>query len=274
MRSNLSNTLSFLAGLAVGAGLEYLLDPDAGNKRRRRLGETSASAVGGLGAALGSVGHRVGSGASHLGEGASHYGSRAAHGTAEAGHKVSDWLSHLPGYFSGAAHETSDRATDLWGRLRSSHANNGHHDGFGAGSVASTAVAAVAVGAILMYALDPQLGRSRRKYAGDQVRGRLHDLGDAARGRAEDARNRLRGYAHEARSAIRTEQAVPDKTLEERIRSALGHVSDQVGQIMVQATNGNVTLRGSAADAAADQLLDAARKVTGVQHVEDQLTRT
>ena len=83
----------------------------------------------------------------------------------------------------------------------------------------------------------------------------------------------MRGYAHEARSAIRTEPATDDQ-IRERIRAELGHVTEQMGLITVEVRDGNVTLRGSVADAEADKLLAAARGVNGVQSVESQLQRT
>lgn len=309
MSMHLGKTLSFLAGLAAGAGLEYLLDPETGHKRRRRLEQRVQKHVGmrrgrhaisGIGAALGGVTERLGgvtgrlgdvtgrlgSGMSHLGENVSahlsHLAEMGHRGAQHAGQRMQDgaedWLGKGSSLFSEAGHALSDKAGALWESMRhrrvseqEEHETTSAH---AAVSLLATAATAIGVGAILMYLMDPEMGRTRRKFAGDKVRGGIHELKETARGRAEDLRNRISGYAQEARSALRSAEPADDRTLEARIRSELGHVSDQVGQITVEVHDGNVTLRGSAADDAAEKLIAAARAISGVQSVEDQLTRT
>jgi hypothetical protein len=59
-----------------------------------------------------------------------------------------------------------------------------------------------ALGALLMYLLDPDRGRGRRSRLGDQVTSRVNRLGRAAGAKARDLRNRAQGLMHEAGSIL------------------------------------------------------------------------
>jgi hypothetical protein len=58
-----------------------------------------------------------------------------------------------------------------------------------------------ALGAAVMYFLDPQGGRRRRALARDKAYSLALDAGDYARKTAVDLGNRAKGLAHEARRA-------------------------------------------------------------------------
>jgi hypothetical protein len=60
----------------------------------------------------------------------------------------------------------------------------------------------VGVGALLMYMLDPDRGRTRRKLLGDKLVGWTNDLTDAAGSKARHLRNRAQGVVAEAGSAL------------------------------------------------------------------------
>ncbi len=131
-------------------------------------------------------------------------------------------------------------------------------------------VAGMAVGATLMYFLDPDRGRRRRAIARDQAVHLAHEVGDTARGAASDVRNRARGTAAQARGRAR-EQRVPDDVLAERVRAELGHATRHAGAIDVSAHDGVVVLRGPVlADELAD-VLSAVRTTRGVDDVENEL---
>lgn len=71
--------------------------------------------------------------------------------------------------------------------------------------VAVAFAAGVALGAVLMYVLDPDRGRRRRALIRDQavhVGHEFGDLGEDARGRATDLRNRAQGVVAETRRAL------------------------------------------------------------------------
>ena len=72
----------------------------------------------------------------------------------------------------------------------------------GGGSVRML-LAGVALGAGLMYLLDPERGRTRRKLLGDKLVAWTNDLSDAAGATARDLRNRAKGVVAEAGGAAR-----------------------------------------------------------------------
>lgn len=65
-----------------------------------------------------------------------------------------------------------------------------------------TLLCGVAAGAALMYFLDLDRGRTRRKLLGDKLVAWTNDLTDAAGSRARDLSNRARGVVAEARGAL------------------------------------------------------------------------
>lgn len=131
----------------------------------------------------------------------------------------------------------------------------------------------VAVGAGLMYLLDPDRGNRRRALIRDQVVHAGHeieDLGDTAAARARDLGNRARGAAAETRARLRPEE-VDNPTLEARVRAELGHNIDSPGAVHVRADNGRVTLTGAVLDSELDDLLSTVRSVRGVDEVDNRL---
>jgi hypothetical protein len=61
----------------------------------------------------------------------------------------------------------------------------------------------IGVGAGLMYLLDPERGRTRRKLLGDKLVAWTNDLTDAAGSKARDLRNRAKGVVAETSGAVR-----------------------------------------------------------------------
>lgn len=243
MLPKISNILSFAAGVAVGAGLEYLLDPDAGHKRRKHYSHA-------LGDYVSDIGDRV----RHLGEDA--YG-RASH-TARA---ARDWTMSTQQH----ARKRAGGWLDMY--------RNGQHDHdshLGAGAMLGTALGAMGIGALIMYAFDPQMGQRRRAMVRDQAIGRWNDAREYVSDVARDAAGHIQGYAHEARSVIQGDKPT-DQQLEERIRSQLGHLTDQAAGIQVMVQDGVVTLRGNAPQGDRDKIEEGVRGVSGVRNVENEL---
>jgi hypothetical protein len=127
------------------------------------------------------------------------------------------------------------------------------------------------IGAGVMFLLDPDRGRRRRALVRDQaiaVNRRLRDTTAAA---LEDAGNRARGTVAEARRLWQTEP-VADDVLVERVRARLGLVCERPGDVVVEAHDGRVTLRGAVTDDEYDRLLRRVRWTPGVKEIAHELT--
>jgi hypothetical protein len=131
----------------------------------------------------------------------------------------------------------------------------------------------IALGAGLMYVLDPDSGRRRRALVRDQIahgRHELEELEVAARARSRDLRNRARGAAAETRARVR-EDHPDDEVLEARVRSEIGRTVSNPRAIEVAASDGHVMLSGPVLDREREELLSRARSVRGVSEIEDRL---
>lgn len=121
-----------------------------------------------------------------------------------------------------------------------------------------------------MYFLDPQQGRRRRAWAGDQFTHLSHEARDAAEMTARDAANRARGLWAETKAAL-AGSTPDDHTLIERVRSHLGRCVSHPRAITVTADRGKITLSGPILAHEVDNLLDCAQAVPGVAGVENRL---
>jgi osmotically-inducible protein OsmY len=131
-------------------------------------------------------------------------------------------------------------------------------------------LAGAAIGAGLMFLLDPDRGTRRRALARDQVLGAGRRAGDQLGAKARHIGHRARGLAASARARFQGEEA-EDEVVEERVRAELGRVVSQSGQVMVQVEHGVVTLSGPILTAEREELISAVRRVRGVRDVEDRL---
>jgi len=129
----------------------------------------------------------------------------------------------------------------------------------------------LALGAGLMYVLDPNTGRRRRALAYDKIQSYWHTTGDFVVQKGRDARNRTRGLLAEARAQLRGTDRPADAALVDRVRARLGHVVSQSKAINVTANQGCVTLKGAVPADEVDELLAAVEAVAGVNMVVNQL---
>ncbi len=129
---------------------------------------------------------------------------------------------------------------------------------------------ALAAGAIATFFLDPEQGRRRRGIARDKLASGLRQASESSQAFAEDLRNRSSGLVAGARRRF-AEGPVADDVLAERVRSRMGRAVSHAGSIDVQATDGEVTLRGPILEAERAALLAAVRRVRGVRGVIDEL---
>ena len=132
-------------------------------------------------------------------------------------------------------------------------------------------VLGMALGAGLMYLLDPDRGGRRRALMRDQLRHAEHELEDVATRTARRVRNRTRGLAHEARATL-LEATVDDRVLIERVRSELGRVVTNPGAIEVDAHDGHVRLSGNVRADEMQELVRSVKSVRGVGGVENRLS--
>jgi osmotically-inducible protein OsmY len=134
---------------------------------------------------------------------------------------------------------------------------------------AMTLLAGIGIGAALMYFLDPVGGGRRRALVRDQATGAVNTAERELKGRSTDLRNRARGAAAELRKV--GDDHPSDDQLVARVRAELGHRVEHARAIDVVAERGRVTLRGPVLSSELDDVLSTARKVRGVEQVDNQL---
>ena len=135
---------------------------------------------------------------------------------------------------------------------------------------AITFLAGAALGAGMMYALDPDAGRRRQAFARDQLTRARIKTREAASATARDLLNRSYGIVAVTRSRL-FQTDIDDEALRERVRSKFGYVVRSPSAIEVQVDSGRVTLSGSARSDEVDQLIGEVSAVRGVRAVENRL---
>lgn len=130
----------------------------------------------------------------------------------------------------------------------------------------------LSLGAASMFFLDPDRGARRRARMRDAATHAAH-VARRASGKAQrDAWHRVQGTAALARGLLRR-GVVDDGILIGRVRARLGRLVSHAHALHVTITDGRVTLSGPILDREADHLLQAVRRVSGVQEVVDMLDR-
>ena len=127
-----------------------------------------------------------------------------------------------------------------------------------------------ALGAGLIYMLDPQSGGRRRALARDKVARASHLTRDALDSTARDAYNRGRGIVAATRARWQSEE-VSDEALVDRVRARLGRVCSHPHALEVLVAHGNITLRGPILEDEAEAVLRATQNVRGVKGVMNQM---
>jgi hypothetical protein len=131
----------------------------------------------------------------------------------------------------------------------------------------------VALGAGLMYLLDPTRGNRRRARIQDKI---IHLTRVATRGarRAKcDLTNRVHGLGVQLHAKARSEEDVSDEVLVERVRSKMGVFVSHPHAVEVRADSGVVTLRGPILQREARAFVRRAKRMAGVRQLVDQLDR-
>jgi len=131
-------------------------------------------------------------------------------------------------------------------------------------------LAGAAIGAGIMYLLDPDGGRRRRALLRDQIVTAAHKTSDAVDATSRDVTNRARGVVAELRGRLRRER-VSDEVLRERVRARIGSVVGHAGSLDTHVDDGRVTLRGPVLSEEVERLLRRVRSVRGVEDVVNEL---
>ncbi|MFE8602416.1 SRPBCC family protein [Archangium violaceum] len=136
--------------------------------------------------------------------------------------------------------------------------------------VLGSLVSGMGLGAGLMYLTDPRSGRRRRAVVHDKARHAMHETEEAAGVVVRDIVHRSRGFVFETKGRMRREE-VDDRTIEARIRSALGRVCSHTHAIQVDVHQGRVQLDGAVLAAEYPKILSRIAHVRGVLDVTDNL---
>lgn len=127
-----------------------------------------------------------------------------------------------------------------------------------------------AVGAGLMYAMDPSSGARRRALLRDQFLSTREQLLHARAATVRDVQNRAGGMWAELRGSL-TQEPVTDEVVEQRIRAGLGSRVRYPRHIHAEARDGAVALSGDVPADEVERLVRYVRGVRGVRHVDNRL---
>jgi hypothetical protein len=131
----------------------------------------------------------------------------------------------------------------------------------------------IALGAGVMFLLDPRQGGARRALIRDKSLRALHEVEGAAGVGSRDMAHRVEGAVARVRGAVRRDE-VDDDVLVARVRAKLGHVCSHPHAIQVSAKGGGcVELKGPMLANEADDVLAAISRVRGVRMIDDDLER-
>jgi hypothetical protein len=131
----------------------------------------------------------------------------------------------------------------------------------------------LALGAGLMFLLDPRQGAHRRALIRDKSRKAAHEVEGAAIVGAKDLSHRVEGAVARLFSMGEREE-VSDDVLVARVRARLGHVCAHPSAIEVKAKgNGCIELKGPVLASEASHVVSAIAHVRGVREVDDDLER-
>ena len=127
-----------------------------------------------------------------------------------------------------------------------------------------------AVGAALLFVLDPNRGAKRRAMVRDKLLRAGRVTSEGAGATARDMTNRARGVAATLRGRL-SDENVSDEVLRERVRAKLGRASSHPRALDVDVQDGSVTLRGPILASEVRDVRAVAASVRGVQGVVDEL---
>ena len=143
-------------------------------------------------------------------------------------------------------------------------------DNASANSAKGILIGGIGLGALLMYFLDPRLGRRRRALVGDQLTHAGRVFHGAPRAAGRDFVQRACGLWIESLHWLRSGNPA-DKELAGRVRARLGRFVSHPHAVTSAVQAGRVTLSGPILAHEAAPLVRGIRRVRGVREVEDRL---
>ena len=132
-------------------------------------------------------------------------------------------------------------------------------------------IGSIALGAVAMYAFDPDKGRRRRALARDKAYSLMLDTRHVSGATMRDVAHRLDCLQARARRLWTTRPTADDLQLIERVRARMGRMVAHPHALQVGALRGRVTLSGPVLAHEKASLVAAVRAVWGVHGVEDLL---
>lgn len=136
---------------------------------------------------------------------------------------------------------------------------------------AQSFVAGAAIGAGIMFLLEPRQSGARRARIRDKSVRAIHELEHAASIGARDLEHRVSGAVARIRGNGR-EETVDDRVLEERVRSVLGrHCSHPHAVRVIGHGDGLIELEGPILASDLHDVLHSVRHVPGVEAIDDSL---
>ena len=187
---------SFLSGAGIGAGLMYLFDPSAGDKRRQAAREAAEHAWSATGDRLSEGWHAVADKAQEYGH---DIAGKAGEWTSRAGAAMSKARSNAEDYAGDAADRARSYGRSASKRARGWFQEESHPSYTG---MAVTSVATLALGVGLMYLLDPSQGRRRRAYIRDRAVEAAHEAQRYAVDAGHAVSEKVEGVATKVREAV------------------------------------------------------------------------
>jgi len=275
--------VSGLGGLALGAALMYLFDPEVGQDRRQRVADAAGSAIDATTSAVSGAGEYISDAVSSVrdrfgsstSDAVDDYSGRIRSTWESARDAVSSYIPSNPrkqtrGYLS----DLSDRARSLGKSARDyvpSVRFGDKSEGFSTTTTAIGAFGALALGCAAMYFLDPRQGRARRAYIAQKASRLVNDSAGLARATGRHLANRSKGLYYESRRAVTAPfQSVDDNTLLDQIRTTLGRLTG-ASNVEASGTSGVIILRGQCDPNQIYNIVSTVEGLTGVRHVENEL---
>jgi hypothetical protein len=139
---------------------------------------------------------------------------------------------------------------------------------------ASTFVAGIAIGSVVMYFLDPRAGAARRALARDRLSSTTSRSTHLAGKRLRHLRNQVQGLVASTATWLQTSAPAGDNKIAGRIRSRLGRITPHVHSIAVDVHEGVVTLSGQVPEADVSCVIDETKRTFGVREVINNLLRS